>query len=138
MRLSKTYWIVCPKATAALPKIVTFRDWLLAEASTDSRRLKRLWPVIKSSILIFPARAVFNPPIAANGAIIAVVTLSTAGGLAPVGVTLLCGPVTTDLNALAAIPVLFAGLLRLLRRPLGLHRNGLGLIGSRSVLIFGE
>jgi LysR family glycine cleavage system transcriptional activator len=40
MRLSKTYWIVCPKATAALPKIVTFRDWLLAEASTDLRRLK--------------------------------------------------------------------------------------------------
>lgn len=24
MRLSKTYWIVCPKVTAALPKIVTF------------------------------------------------------------------------------------------------------------------
>jgi len=41
-RLSKSYWIVCPKATAALPKIVTFRDWLLAEASTDLRRLKRL------------------------------------------------------------------------------------------------
>ena len=34
LRLSKTYWIICPKATAALPKIVTFRDWLLAEASS--------------------------------------------------------------------------------------------------------
>ena len=33
LRLSKTYWIICPKATAALPKIVTFRDWLLAEAA---------------------------------------------------------------------------------------------------------
>jgi LysR family glycine cleavage system transcriptional activator len=42
LRLSKTYWIVCPKATATLPKIVTFRDWLLAEASSDLRRLKKL------------------------------------------------------------------------------------------------
>ena len=39
LRLSKTYWIVCPKATAGLPKIVTFRDWLLAEASRDLRQL---------------------------------------------------------------------------------------------------
>jgi LysR family transcriptional regulator, glycine cleavage system transcriptional activator len=42
LRLSKTYWIVCPKATATVPKIVTFRDWLLAEASSDLRRLKKL------------------------------------------------------------------------------------------------
>ena len=42
LRLSKTYWIICPKATAALPKIVTFRDWLLAEASRDLRQLKKL------------------------------------------------------------------------------------------------
>jgi LysR family transcriptional regulator, glycine cleavage system transcriptional activator len=41
-RLSKTYWIICPKATAALPKIVTFRDWLLAEASSDLRQLDKL------------------------------------------------------------------------------------------------
>jgi LysR family glycine cleavage system transcriptional activator len=33
------YWIVCPKATANLPKIVLFREWLLAEASEDARRL---------------------------------------------------------------------------------------------------
>jgi len=32
------YWIVCPKATANLPKIVTFRDWLLSEAAEDGRR----------------------------------------------------------------------------------------------------
>jgi LysR family glycine cleavage system transcriptional activator len=25
--LAKTYWIVCPKATASPPKIVTFREW---------------------------------------------------------------------------------------------------------------
>src|SRR5438552_2553041 len=41
LRLSKTYWIICPKATAALPKIVTFREWLLAEASSDLRQLKK-------------------------------------------------------------------------------------------------
>ena len=40
--LGKTYWIIYPKATSNLPKIVTFRDWLLAEASQDLRRLKRL------------------------------------------------------------------------------------------------
>jgi LysR family transcriptional regulator, glycine cleavage system transcriptional activator len=42
LRLSKTYWIVCPKATAAMPKITKFRDWLLAEAAADARRLKKL------------------------------------------------------------------------------------------------
>jgi LysR family glycine cleavage system transcriptional activator len=40
--LSKSYWIVCPKATSALPKIMTFRDWLLAEAADDVRRLNAL------------------------------------------------------------------------------------------------
>src|SRR6516165_6837944 len=40
--LSKTYWIICPKATSSLPKIVTFRNWLLAEAAADTRRLKTL------------------------------------------------------------------------------------------------
>jgi LysR family glycine cleavage system transcriptional activator len=40
--LSKTYWIVCPRATTATPKIVTFRNWLLAEAADDARRLKRI------------------------------------------------------------------------------------------------
>ena len=42
LRTAKTYWIVCPKATSALPKITLFRDWLLAEAADDLRRLKRL------------------------------------------------------------------------------------------------
>jgi LysR family transcriptional regulator, glycine cleavage system transcriptional activator len=41
LRLSKTYWIVCPRATSNTPKIVTFRDWLLAEASRDLQQLKR-------------------------------------------------------------------------------------------------
>jgi LysR family glycine cleavage system transcriptional activator len=40
LRLSKSYWIVCPKATSALPKIATFRAWLLAEAAEDTRRRK--------------------------------------------------------------------------------------------------
>jgi LysR family glycine cleavage system transcriptional activator len=42
LRLSKTYWIVCPKATATLPKIVTFRAWLLKQAADDLRRLQRM------------------------------------------------------------------------------------------------
>ena len=42
LRLAKTYWIVCPKATSLLPKITTFRDWLLAEAAEDTRRLRKL------------------------------------------------------------------------------------------------
>lgn len=40
--LSKMYWVVCPKATSALPKITAFRNWLLAEAADDARRLKAL------------------------------------------------------------------------------------------------
>jgi LysR family transcriptional regulator, glycine cleavage system transcriptional activator len=40
LSLTKTYWIVCPKVTAALPKIAAFRDWLLAEAADDAARLK--------------------------------------------------------------------------------------------------
>lgn len=32
------YWIVCPKATARLPKIDMFRAWLLAEAAKDAPR----------------------------------------------------------------------------------------------------
>src|SRR5882762_2240544 len=42
LRASKSYWIVCPKASSTLPKITTFRDWLLAEAADDARRLKTL------------------------------------------------------------------------------------------------
>ena len=34
-----SYWIVCPNSTARLPKIATFRDWLLAEAAEDVRRM---------------------------------------------------------------------------------------------------
>jgi LysR family transcriptional regulator, glycine cleavage system transcriptional activator len=36
------YWIVCPQATAKLPKIVAFSEWLLAEAAEDARQLSRL------------------------------------------------------------------------------------------------
>jgi LysR family transcriptional regulator, glycine cleavage system transcriptional activator len=42
LRTAKTYWIVCPRATAALPKIVLFRQWMLAEAADDLRRLGNL------------------------------------------------------------------------------------------------
>jgi LysR family transcriptional regulator, glycine cleavage system transcriptional activator len=43
-RLSRTYWIVCPKATSGLPKIKLFQDWLLAEAAQDHRHLQKLGP----------------------------------------------------------------------------------------------
>ena len=42
MPLRYAYWIVCPKATAKLPKIAAFSDWLLAEATEDIRQLKTL------------------------------------------------------------------------------------------------
>ena len=38
--LAKSYWIVCPKATADLPKLVAFRDWLFAQARDDARQLR--------------------------------------------------------------------------------------------------
>ena len=41
-KASYAYWIVCPKSTADLPKISTFRDWLLVEAAEDARQLNRL------------------------------------------------------------------------------------------------
>jgi LysR family glycine cleavage system transcriptional activator len=40
--LSKTYWIICPKATSNVPKIATFRNWLLAEVAEDARRLRSI------------------------------------------------------------------------------------------------
>jgi LysR family glycine cleavage system transcriptional activator len=39
LAMANTYWIVGPKATASTPKIATFRQWLLAEAEDDARRL---------------------------------------------------------------------------------------------------
>jgi LysR family glycine cleavage system transcriptional activator len=42
LRTAKTYWIVCPKATSALPKIALFRNWMLTEAEDDLARLKKL------------------------------------------------------------------------------------------------
>ncbi len=42
LRAAKTYWIVCSKATSSLPKIMLFREWLLAEAADDLRRLKAI------------------------------------------------------------------------------------------------
>jgi LysR family glycine cleavage system transcriptional activator len=38
------FWIVCPKSASELPKIATFRNWLLKEADDDARRLARIRP----------------------------------------------------------------------------------------------
>ena len=43
--VSRLYWIVCPKAAATIPKIVTFRDWLQAEAAADLRLLGTIPPI---------------------------------------------------------------------------------------------
>lgn len=40
--LRYAYWMVCPKASAKLPKIALFCDWLLAEAADDARKVQRL------------------------------------------------------------------------------------------------
>jgi LysR family transcriptional regulator, glycine cleavage system transcriptional activator len=42
LSLLSAYWIVAPRATANLPKIVTFRNWLLAEADADAKAVARL------------------------------------------------------------------------------------------------
>lgn len=44
LRVANTYWIVCPKAVSSIPKIATFRNWVLAETAEDTRRLKALAP----------------------------------------------------------------------------------------------
>lgn len=41
LKVPYSYWIVCPKPTATLPKITTFREWLLAEAAGDTSRINR-------------------------------------------------------------------------------------------------
>ncbi|WP_207537645.1 transcriptional regulator GcvA [Sabulicella rubraurantiaca] len=39
--MANTYWVVCPSAVADVPRIATFRDWLLAEAKEDMGRLRQ-------------------------------------------------------------------------------------------------
>ncbi len=41
LRADFAYWIVCPKASARLPKIATMREWLLAEAEADRTALRK-------------------------------------------------------------------------------------------------
>jgi len=36
------YWIVCPKSATEVPKIATFREWLLKEAEADAQRMAEL------------------------------------------------------------------------------------------------
>ena len=38
--LENTYWIVYSKLASDEAKVVTLRDWLLAEAADDERRLR--------------------------------------------------------------------------------------------------
>ena len=43
LRIANSYWIVCPKAAAMLPKVKTAREWLIAEAADDLGRLRKLF-----------------------------------------------------------------------------------------------
>ncbi len=36
LSVAYAYWIVCPSAYAELPKVATFRQWLLAQAAADA------------------------------------------------------------------------------------------------------
>lgn len=36
-----SYWLACPRATAEQPKIVAFREWLLAEGRSINRNARR-------------------------------------------------------------------------------------------------
>lgn len=36
------YWVVCPKAVSNLPKIETFRNWVLSEVAQDAQKLSEL------------------------------------------------------------------------------------------------
>jgi LysR family transcriptional regulator, glycine cleavage system transcriptional activator len=40
--LENTYWIVCPKLVSREPMVLALRDWLLAEAAEEERRLRDL------------------------------------------------------------------------------------------------
>jgi LysR family glycine cleavage system transcriptional activator len=42
--MQTAYWIVCPKATAAQPKIAAFRAWITAEAEAELRSLESRIP----------------------------------------------------------------------------------------------
>ncbi len=44
LRMANTYWIVCSKSGSKVAKIAGFRNWVLAEAAEDTRRLKALAP----------------------------------------------------------------------------------------------
>jgi LysR family glycine cleavage system transcriptional activator len=42
LKVPYAYWVVCPKPNAELPKIATFRRWLLSEASEDTSRMQEI------------------------------------------------------------------------------------------------
>jgi LysR family glycine cleavage system transcriptional activator len=48
--LSNLYWIVCPITMAAVPKIATFRNWLLAQATEDARRLRPHTKIVRDDL----------------------------------------------------------------------------------------
>jgi hypothetical protein len=53
-RLSQTYRIICPQATAKLPEMVTFRESLLAEQQKTARAQEALGSWVAPKELTFP------------------------------------------------------------------------------------
>jgi LysR family glycine cleavage system transcriptional activator len=47
LALENTYWAVYPKLAVTDPKVVAFRDWLLAEAGDEAQRLAAVVPTAK-------------------------------------------------------------------------------------------
>jgi len=50
LKVPYAYWIVCPRSTAELPKIATFREWLLTEAAEETRRMQAAQPTPSNSV----------------------------------------------------------------------------------------
>jgi LysR family glycine cleavage system transcriptional activator len=72
MSVSYAYWIVSPRATANLPKITAFRNWLVGEAAEDARRLGAQEGCGNDSASGCRCRGWIVPPIRQHSGIVAV------------------------------------------------------------------
>jgi LysR family glycine cleavage system transcriptional activator len=45
--LPNTYWVVHPAGTASVLRVQKFKEWVLAEASEEGRKLQKSWEMFK-------------------------------------------------------------------------------------------
>jgi len=128
--------IACVPVAAVFVSILVLHARLNASSSSIIIEIAVAIPIV---MVAMPAAISTIPPIAAlhsqisiPRAIITVVGASTRGVVTQL-VALLCLPIATDTNILAAFLVLLPRLFRLLRGPLGLNGSGLRLAWSRSI-----